>query len=89
MVKIDQRTSQLVEISRPRCYRRMSLALLLGIGIAGFSCTDDKGGIGFEPRENGSRPIQRNRPVLPALASAETATFIDPTATITGQSTFC
>ncbi|WP_159451918.1 LbetaH domain-containing protein [Hymenobacter roseosalivarius] len=62
----------------------MILSCLLSLGVAGISCTDDNGGIGFEPREGGSRPTGPNRPVLPALASAETATFIDPTATITG-----
>jgi hypothetical protein len=40
----------------------------------------------LDPHDNkaGYSPTSQNRPVLPLTAPAETATFIDPTATITG-----
>ncbi|SMB99429.1 hypothetical protein SAMN00120144_0192 [Hymenobacter roseosalivarius DSM 11622] len=66
--------------------RRFATVLLATVGLLSLnSCAEEGGGIGFEPNEGGAHPTQRNRPVLPATAPAESASFIDPTATITGD----
>lgn len=74
--------------------RCASAVLLASAGLAGLaSCTETLeesvapstvGAADSETVEASFSPTQRNRPVLPATASLEKATFIDPTVTITG-----
>ncbi|WP_375434439.1 hypothetical protein [uncultured Hymenobacter sp.] len=73
--------------------RYIGLALVVSLGLTGlFSCAklDDEpiapsavGTADSGVEEEGFSPVQRNRPILPASAPAEEATFIDPTVIIT------
>ncbi|WP_375419364.1 hypothetical protein [uncultured Hymenobacter sp.] len=74
--------------------RLFHLALLAAVSLAGLvSCAKPEdespvptstGIADQEVAEPGFSPTERNRLVLPASAPAEAATFIDPTAVITG-----
>lgn len=82
----------------PRKLRRLTnLVLLSGVGLAGLvSCAKPEDELmapssvrtaeakSSETTEPSFSPSWRNRPVLPASAPASVATFIDPTAIITG-----